>query len=324
MSFKPSALSSAIFTCLVSSSITSHASTTQLSPVIITADLREETEQNFPASVEVFTQGELQDQGAVHFDDVLLKTANVNVSGQSSRARHIQIRGIGQRDEYTGAPNSSVGFVIDDMDFSGIAMAANLFDVKQVEVLKGPQNIRFGQSAIAGLIHIQSNDPTTYQEGMVEATVGQDNLRELGFMSSGAFNDQDNSPQYRITLFKHNSDGFRRNATLNRNDTNARDEQTFRAKLRFFPSNNSQVDVSLLHSDLNNGYDAWARDNQFTTYSNQPGKDTQLSNALSIKASLKANPNYALIATTSFVNSDMLYWNGYTKPTQRNEIISPL
>ncbi|MCF6299349.1 MAG: TonB-dependent receptor [Thiomicrorhabdus sp.] len=307
MSFKLTPLSSAIFACLVASSVTSYANTTLLSPVIITADLREETEQNLPTSVEVFTQSELQDRGAVHFDDVLLKTANVNVSGQSSRARHIQIRGIGQRDEYTGAPNSSVGFVIDDMDFSGIAMAANLFDVKQVEVLKGPQNIRFGQSAIAGLIHIQSNDPTADQEGMVEATVGQDNLRELGFVSSGAFNDQENSPQYRVALFKHNSDGFRRNATLDRNDTNARDEQTFRAKLRFFPSPDAQVDVSLLHADLNNGYDAWSRDNQFTTYSNQPGKDAQLSNAVSVKASLKANPNYALIATTSFVNSDMLY-----------------
>ena len=327
MPFKLSPLSIALFSCLVATSITSHANNeknTLLSPVIVSADLREENEQNLPASIEVISQGELQDQGALSFDDILLKTANVNVSGQSSRARHIQIRGIGQRDEYTGAPNSSVGFVIDDMDFSGIAMAANLFDVKQVEVLKGPQNIRFGQSAIAGLINIQSNEPTPEREGMVEASIGQDNLRELGFMSSGTFNDQKNSPQYRIALFKHNSDGFRHNATLDRNDTNARDEQMFRAKLRFFPSQDAQIDVTLLHSDLNNGYDAWARDNTFTTYSNQPGKDTQLSNGVSIKATSTANPNYQFSAKTSFVNSDMLYsydedWTSASNGTYLNK-----
>ena len=324
MSPKSSPLSTTLFTCLVATSLTTHANTTLLAPVVVTADLREETEQNLPASIEVTTQSELQDQGAMHFDDILLKTANVNVSGQSSRARHIQIRGIGQRDEYTGAPNASVGFAIDDMDFSGIAMTANLFDIKQVEVLKGPQNIRFGQSAIAGLINLQTNEPTPYQEGMVEATIGQDNQRELGVMSSGALGDQKNAPQYRIALFKHNSDGFRRNATLNRNDTNARDEQMLRAKLRFFPSQDAQIDVTLLHSDLNNGYDAWARDNRFTTYSNQPGKDTQLSNGLSIKATSTANPNYQLIAKTSLVNSDMLYsydedWTSASNGTYLNK-----
>ena len=324
MSLKLTPLSTAIFTCLVATSSATHANTTLLSPVIITADLREETEQNLPASIEVTTQAELQDQGALHFDDILLKTANVNVSGQSSRARHIQIRGIGQRDEYTGAPNSSVGFAIDDMDFSGIAMAANLFDVKQVEVLKGPQNIRFGQSAIAGLINIETNAPTPYPEGMVEATVGEDNLRELGFMSSGAFSTKKNAPQYRVALFKHNSDGFRRNATLDRNDTNARDEQMFRAKIRFFPKQDTKIDVALLHSDLNNGYDAWSRDNSFTTYSNQPGKDTQLSNAVSIKATSTANPNVQFIAKTSLVNSDMLYsydedWTSASSGTYLNK-----
>ncbi|VAW47329.1 hypothetical protein MNBD_GAMMA03-1019 [hydrothermal vent metagenome] len=54
-----------------------------------------------PSLLTLTTQSERQDQGALHFDDILLKTANVNVSGQSSQARHIQIRGIGQRDEYT-------------------------------------------------------------------------------------------------------------------------------------------------------------------------------------------------------------------------------
>jgi len=173
---------------------TTPASADELAPIIVNADLRESTEQEIAASVDVKTQAELQDQGATHFDDVLLKTPNLNFSGQSSRARHIQIRGIGERDEYTGAPNSSVGFAIDDIDFSGIGMVGNLFDVKQVEVLRGPQNTRYGQSAIGGLINIQTNDPTATRESMIEASAGNDSLRELGIMTSGPLNSEKNAP----------------------------------------------------------------------------------------------------------------------------------
>jgi outer membrane receptor protein involved in Fe transport len=307
MRFKFNPIQAAILACLIPATSYADTSTENLAPVIVTADLRETSEQDIPASVSVQTQADLQDQGATHFDDILLKTPNVNFSGQSSRARHIQIRGMGERDEYTGAPNSSVGFAIDDIDFSGIGMVSNLFDVKQVEVLRGPQNTRYGQSAIAGLINIQTNDPTAYRESMVEASTGQDNLKELGIMTSGPFSSKENAPQYRISLFKHTSDGFRTNDTLNRTDTNGRDELNLRAKFRFTPNKDTQVDVSLIHADLNNGYDAWSRDNSFTTLSDQPGKDTQLSNAGSIKVVSKANPNYVLTSKTSLANSDMDY-----------------
>lgn len=326
MRFKFNPIQAAILTCLIPATSYANNSTENLAPVIVTADLRETSEQDIPASVTVQTQADLQDQGAMHFEDILLKTPNVNYSGQSSRARHIQIRGMGERDEYTGAPNASVGFAIDDIDFSGIGMVGNLFDVKQVEVLRGPQNTRYGQSAIAGLINIQTNDPTAYRESMVEASAGQDNLKELGIMTSGPFSSKENAPQYRISLFKHTSDGFRTNETLIRTDTNGRDELNLRTKFRFTPNPDTQVDVSLIHADLNNGYDAWSRDNSFTTHSNKPGKDTQLSNAGSIKVVSKANPNYVLTSKTSLANSDMHYsydldWKDYN-PQESNGTFS--
>ncbi len=280
---------------------------TELKTININADLRETNEQEMPTSISVKTQKELQDEGASHFDDVLLKTPNVNYSGQSSRARHIQIRGIGERDEYTGAPNSSVGFAIDDIDYSGIGMAASTFDIQQIEVLRGPQNTRYGQSAIAGLINVKSNEPTEYRESMIEATAGQDSLTELGIMTSGPFSSAEKSPQYRIAIFKHDSDGFRDNKTLNRSDTNGRDELTARAKLRFFPSDDTTVDVTLLHADLDNGYDAWSRDNSFTNLSNEPGQDTLLSNAFSAKVTHQLNSNRTLQSITSFSDNELRY-----------------
>lgn len=279
---------------------------TSLNDITIGADLFETTQQDMPASVEVLTQDELQDQGANHFDDVLLKTPNVNFSGETSRARHIQIRGLGERDEYTGAPNSSVGFAVDDIDFSGIGMTAGLFDIKQVEVLNGPQNTRYGQSAIGGLINIQSNDPTSYRESMIEASAGDDSLREFGLMTSGPINNEKDAAQYRFVMFKHQSDGFRHNETLGRSDTNGKDELTLRGKLRLFPNQHTTVDITALHADLNNGYDMWSTNNTYTVYSNKPGKDAQLSNAAAVKVAYTGNESFVFTSKTSLANSDML------------------
>lgn len=278
-----------------------------LAPVVVSADLRDANSEDIAASVEVLDAAELQDRGSNHFGEALLQIPNVNFSGQSSRPRHIQIRGMGERDEYTGAPNASVGFALDDIDFSGIGMVGNLFDVKQVEVLRGPQSTRYGASALAGLINIQTNEPTPFNESLIEASIGSDNLSELGIMTSGAFSAQDKSPQYRLSFFKHNSDGFRQNDTLNRSDTNKKDELTARAKLRWWAGDDTQFDLTLVHADINNGYDMWSRDNSFTTLSNQPGKDSQLTNAASLKAQWDGAENYHLTSTTSYAQSEMIY-----------------
>ncbi|WP_029933855.1 TonB-dependent receptor [Thiomicrospira pelophila] len=278
-----------------------------LSTITVNADLRETSETDIAASVDIMDEAELQDRGATHFGDVLLQTPNVNFSGQSSRPRHIQIRGMGERDEYTGAPNASVGFAVDEIDFSGIGMVGNLFDVKQVEVLRGPQSTRYGASALAGLVNIQTNDPTPYKESLIEASVGTDNLKELGVMTSGAFTSEDKSPQYRVSLFKHNSDGFRDNDTLDRTDTNQKNELTARAKLRWWAGDDTQFDLSLMHADINNGYDVFTRDNSFTSLSDEPGKDTQKANASSLKVQYDGNSNYQLTSTTSFADNTSHY-----------------
>lgn len=288
-----------------------------MAPVIVESSLRASQSDDLAASHSIINAQTLLEKGASHFDDILLQTPNVNFSGQSSRARHIQIRGIGELDDYTGAPNPSVGVSIDNIDFSGIGMTANLFDVKQVEVLRGPQSSRYGNSALAGLIHIQSNDPTPYRENRIETTIGTDQLREVGLMTSGPFSSAKDSGQYRIAIQKHLSDGFMKNDYLNRTDTNGKDELNVRGKLRFFPSDVSQLDITLLHANLDNGYDACSLDNTFTTHSDEPGKDTQKSNAGAIKYQWFGE-KMTLVSITTLGQSDMTYgydgdwaYNGY-------------
>ncbi|MCF6262990.1 MAG: TonB-dependent receptor [Xanthomonadales bacterium] len=279
-----------------------------LDPVTVNADLREVSQYEIPASVTVLNTEDLQNRGATHFEDVIQELPNVNFSGQSSRPRHIQIRGIGERDEYTGRPNSSVGFAIDDIDFSGIGMVGNLFDVKQVEVLRGPQGTRYGANALAGLINVVTAEATPWRENMLELTAGDYGLTEIGLMTSGAFKEgEDDSPLYRFSLFKHDSDGYYKNAYLGKNDTNGRDELSLRGKLQFTPNDDTRIDLTLMHANLDNGYDAWSLDNSFTTLSDQPGKDTQQSTAAAVKVHWDGSANFAVVSTTTIADSKMQF-----------------
>src|SRR3569833_693737 len=117
--------------------------------VVVSASLlRDQSQKDKPASVTVLNPD--LTGGQQHFEDVLAQVPNLNWAGGTARPRYFQIRGIGEREQYEGEPNPSVGFLIDDVDFSGIGMAASLFDVSQVEVLRGPQGSRLGANARAG------------------------------------------------------------------------------------------------------------------------------------------------------------------------------
>ncbi len=84
------------------------------------------------------------------------------------------------------------------------------------------------------------------------------------------------------------SDGFRHNAYLDENSTNGFNEGTLRGKLHWQLTDALQADLTLMHVNVDNGYDAWSLYNTYTTYTNQPGRDAQLSNgaALRLTASL--------------------------------------
>ncbi|MET0535257.1 MAG: TonB-dependent receptor plug domain-containing protein, partial [Steroidobacter sp.] len=93
-----------------------------LEEIVVTATLRQQSLIDAPVSVTVLDERTLREAGRQHFEDVLNAVPNLHYAGGTSRPRFFQIRGIGEREEYQGAPNPSVGFLIDEIDFSGMGM----------------------------------------------------------------------------------------------------------------------------------------------------------------------------------------------------------
>ncbi|WP_250885575.1 TonB-dependent receptor [Shewanella jiangmenensis] len=268
--------------------------------MLVTADFRGLAVEKIPSSVTVIDAQKIEDEGAQHFEDILGTVANFNWSGGTSRPRYFQIRGVGEQEDYKGAPNSSVGYIIDDIDLSGLGMVSSMYDLQQVEVLRGPQGTRYGANALAGLIYLKSNDPTEQFEHGGQLSLGSDNLRTFAGFSSGPMVDS-GELLYRVAVEHHGQDGFRDNAFLGRSDTNERDELSFRSKLRWYAGDNTQVDFTLMHADFDNGYDAWTLDNNgFDTLTDMPGIDAQRTTGVGLKIAHDGFKYAELTSLTSF------------------------
>ena len=106
---------------------------------------------------------------------------------------------------------------------------------------------------------------------------------------------------------QYNSNGFRQDVFLNRSSTNGFDEGTLRGKLRWQISDELRADLTLMHVNIDNGYDAWSIDNTHTTYSNQPGRDAQVSNGASLRLTESINGWGDLRSVTSIAGSSITY-----------------
>ena len=275
--------------------------------MVVTADFRSASLEKMPSSITVIDAQQIQDENAQHFEDVMNSIANFNWSGGSSRPKYFQIRGVGEQEQYQGAPNSSVGYIVDDIDLSGIGMVSSMYDLQQVEVLRGPQGTRYGANALAGLIYLKSNDPTDVFEHGAEVSLGNDDLQTFSGFSSGPLSDS-GKLLYRVALQQHQQNGYRDNIYLNKEDTNGRDEFTGRAKLRWYATDDLQLDLTLLHADFDNGYDVWSLTNDPTnTLSDQPGVDSQRTTGAGFKATYSGAEQFELTSLTSFANTDHHY-----------------
>ena len=267
-------------------------------------------EQDLTASLENKTaldEQTIRESEAQHFQGMVDSVPNLNWAGGSNRPRFFQVRGIGELEQYEGAPTSSVAFLIDDFDLSSLGTSATLFDVEEVEVLRGPQGFGFGPSALAGLVHLRTKDPTPELSSRAELSLGSDNLVSGGAALSGPVSADQRNLLFRLSAFQHSSDGFRSNKYLDSDDTNRRDELSTRAKFTWLASRDVRLDLQAMHLDLNNGYDAFAIDNSLNTLSDRPGMDIQTTDGASSRLTFNLGERTNLVSTLTATKSEVDY-----------------
>lgn len=240
--------------------------------IVVTATLRATDARNVPASVTVLDADAIARREATHLDDLLGAIPNLNFAKGASRARFLQLRGVGERGQFEEPLNPSVGLIVDGVDLSGIGTVVGLFDVDQVEVLRGPQGTLYGANALAGLVNVVTRAPTDTAEGHLAVEAGSYGTQGAGVAFSGPLSER---LRGRVAARVQRSDGFMRNDHLGRGDTDNIDETALRARFALDVSPTAELHFALGVLDADNGYDAFSLDNARTTLSDQPGHDNQ-------------------------------------------------
>jgi iron complex outermembrane receptor protein len=147
--------------------------------IFVTGLRRADELQDTPAAITAFTAETIENARILKPADFIDLTPNVTlVETQNAGNAFIVIRGI------TQARNSepSVAVVVDGVQQVNPAQFnQDLFDIEQIEVLKGPQGGLYGRNAIGGAIIINTRQPTDEFEGKI--TAGVDN--GFGFFTRG-------------------------------------------------------------------------------------------------------------------------------------------
>ena len=281
--------------------------------VLVTATFRELDILTVPASLTVLNAQVIAERGGEHLQDILNAAPNVNFASGASRGRYVQIRGIGERSQFVDPVNASVGMLIDDIDVSGMGNAATLFDVRQVEILRGPQGTRFGANALAGMVNIRSNDPTEEFEALVSSGYGNYDSWNMGAVVSGPLAE---ALLGRLAVQQKRSDGYMDNDFLGRDNTNNIDELSTRGKLRWLASDDLSIDLSGFYVDIDNGYDAFSLDNTRHTLSDQPGHDRQETLAFAVSSIWTGHQDFSLKTIATWSDSNLEY--GYDEDWSYN------
>jgi len=157
--------------------------------VIVTARQRAESITDVPASITAFSAQDIERAGIERAEDFIALTPGVTMVNTAEVGdTQVSIRGInGTRDG-----EANFAFIVDGILYTNpSAFNREFADLKQIEVLKGPQGALYGRSASAGAIIVTTNSPTEEFSGHLKAHGGsQDSYFVSGAVSGTIVDDQ--------------------------------------------------------------------------------------------------------------------------------------
>jgi iron complex outermembrane recepter protein len=213
---------------------TTTGSTTSVGEVVVTAQRRSQNIQEVPESVQAISSKQLIAAGIKSTQDLGQITPNVTIISPIGAGNQplITIRGIGLNDFDTNnaGPN---GVYVDDVYLSAPGVQNfSMFDISQVQVLKGPQGTLYGRNTSGGALLFTSNRPTDDFTFDVHGEYGDYNTLQLEGAVGGPI-----APGLdgRIAAVVNHSDGYTHNFLTGQPYDNVQNEAV-RLQLQYEPN----------------------------------------------------------------------------------------
>ncbi len=218
-----------------------------LEEIVVTARKRDELYVDVPVTTTVFTSAEIEAAGIQKPADFIALTPNVTlVQTQNQGNSFVTARGISQNRN----TEMSVAVLMDGVLMVNPAQFnQELFDVEQIEVLKGPQGALYGRNAIGGAIVIQTREPSAEREGAWQ--IGADSGPGVRFQGnlSGPVRAGSDTLKFRISGAYKDTDGFIDNPFLGEKADPFQDASV-RLRVLWDPNADFRADFRASHSEV--------------------------------------------------------------------------
>ncbi len=244
---------------LLASGLAAGNSWAQLEEVIVTAQMRTESLQDIPISIQSFDSRAIESMRLIDAQDIGMASPSLQMPSYplSSNNLALFIRGIGNADSVVITKDPTVGLYYDGVYAArSSGLLADLADLERVEILRGPQGTLYGRNSTAGAINFINAKPTGELGFKQTVSVGNfDSWRStshLNLPSTAGFS-------AKLTAALSDRDGWVDNSGPNQvpgldyTDYYKRESEGYRAALRYDGIDKLLVDYSFDYSDMTTG-----------------------------------------------------------------------
>lgn len=243
-----------------------------LGNVVVTARKRDERQLDVPIAMGVVTGEQIDAMGLLNVVDVINITPGASSIDTGGGFTQVQIRGVS-----SSLGGNDNGYYVDETPFTGVTVPwypdVRSFDIDRVEILKGPQGTLFGEGSMGGTVRIITRKP---EFDRFAAGVELDGSRVSGGGDGWGAKAYANIPliddklALRFAVTDETTPGWIDNTVTGEKDVNDNDIRTYRAKLRFAPTANWNIDLaywkykSESKAGSNDAYDDMTNDSLLT------------------------------------------------------------
>jgi iron complex outermembrane receptor protein len=219
-----------------------------LEEIIVKARKSSENLQSVPVAMSAFTADDLLNRSIFGTSDLMGSSPNLQVTSAYAQTQpNFTIRGIGVANEFTAPTASAVGVYVDEVYQTFRAShGMQLYDLQQVEILRGPQGTLFGKNTTGGAVLLETRRPNMEgRDGYL--TVGLRNFS--GHDLEGAYEDTiGDSIGFRLAGLTRQADGYTHNP-IDGLDYGQLDSSALRLSVRWDASDRLQGNFSFNYAD---------------------------------------------------------------------------
>lgn len=221
----------------------------QVETVTVTAERRAEKIQQVPMQVTAFSDQQLAAANVKNTQDILDLVPNVNMARSYTYLNSfVTIRGVSEINN----ADTPVSVVVDGVPQNDQKQTVmDLFDVQQVEVLKGPQGGLYGRNAIGGAIIINTETPTNTFAGTADVSYGNGDAYDLMGSVSGPI--VDDKLLFRASANFAGAGGLIKNTYLGQTVDDVNHDDSGRVRFLAYPTSWLTLDVRANYNDFRAG-----------------------------------------------------------------------